>query len=57
MVKLWIRLPLAFSLLTKSFVLFKIVLEVHMVLIPSSENEIILSKETKLIETLLITVI
>lgn len=57
MVKLWIRLPLAFSLLTKSFVLFKIVLEVHMVLIPSSGNEIILSKETKLIETLLITVI
>lgn len=57
MVKLWIKLPLTFSLLTKSFVLFKIVLEVHMVLIPSSENEIILSKETKLIETLLITVI
>ena len=57
MVKLWIRLPLTFSLLTKSFVLFEIVLEVHMVLIPSSENEIILSKETKLIETLLITVI
>lgn len=57
MVKLWIRLPLAFSLLTKSLVLFKIVLEVHMVLIPSFGNEIILSKETKLIETLLITVI
>lgn len=57
MVKLWIRLPLAFSLLTKSLVLFKIVLEVHMVLIPSFGNEIILSKETKLIEMLLITVI